>query len=94
MSNYPDNFTRTSQDARLLRGDDLDDAIELDGDYDALAAIDEARTAYRKAVIAQLHYLSSAGREIVGEYLEDEDTKFHEAGVAGRLQDAIDAEEF
>lgn len=92
MSNYPDDFRGPLPGERAPRGDDLDDAIELNSDFDALFAIDEARTAYREAIAKARRYLSPAATLMVAEYLERELNAYHEEGVAGRLQAATEVD--
>jgi hypothetical protein len=90
MSNYPDNFTGTPYDIRPLRGDDLDEALELASDYDALFAIDEARTAYRAAIAAQKKNLSDAGQRMLAAYLIGDEDNYHDSSLQGHLQEAAE----
>lgn len=88
--NYPDNFRGTPYDLRPLRGDDLDEALELASDYDALFAIDEARTAYRALIAAQEKNLSSAARKMLRHYLDGDDDNYHDSSLQGHLQAATE----
>ena len=90
MSNYPDGFRGTPYDVRPLRGDDLDEALELAGDYDALFAIDEARTAFRAAIQAQHKNLSNAAQKMLREYLEGDEDNYHDSSLQGHLQKATE----